>query len=66
MTPLAKQKWAALDRKLQERILQNVWCGHCEAGTTIVNFIGEVRNDCLLLRGQCQTCGKDVARYLEN
>lgn len=65
MTSSAKRKWDAISPDLQNLYLGNVWCGHCGSGTTMINFNTKTQKRNLVLHGQCKTCGKDVARYLE-
>jgi hypothetical protein len=65
-TGKAKAMWDAIPPQIQERILTNVWCGHCSKATTITNFSGRVEKGDLILTGQCATCGGKVARLIES
>jgi hypothetical protein len=66
LTAEAEREWNAIPGHVQTKILSNVWCGHCSDTTTIVNFRGNIvgRRE-LLLEGQCQKCGRSVARLVE-
>jgi hypothetical protein len=64
-TPAAQILWDAIPLHFRERILQNVWCPHCGAMTTMTDVTGEVHGRSLVLRGTCVTCRGKVARVLE-
>lgn len=49
----------------RQRLLSNVWCGHCRHGTTITNFSGTIKGGGLQLVGKCAECRSDVARVIE-
>jgi hypothetical protein len=65
LTPAAQILWDAIPSHFQERVLHNVWCPHCGAMTTMMDFTGEVHGGSLVLRGTCETCRGKVARVLE-
>ena len=64
-TPVAQILWDTIPSHIQERILQNVSCPHCDDMTTMTDFTGEVHGRSLVLRGMCVTCRGKVARVLE-
>ncbi len=64
--PSGLRLWDSVPQEARERILSNVWCGHCQENTRIEDFTGipDERND-LILRGFCARCGHVVVRLLE-
>jgi len=64
-TPQAAKIWEQIPAFAKTRILNNIWCGRCKRGTTIVHFTGSVENGDLILRGECERCGGAVARLME-
>ncbi len=64
-TKPARQRWESIPADIRQRLLSNIWCGHCRSETTITNFIGTIKGGDLLLVGQCTECGGDVARVVE-
>ena len=64
-TRQARQRWESLPADIRERLLANVWCGHCRHGVTITNFSGTIKGGDLLLVGRCAQCHGDVARVIE-
>src|SRR5215510_10968089 len=64
-TSAAQILWDAIPSHFQERVLQNVWCTHCNDMTTMTDFTGEVHGKSLVLRGTCVNCRGKVARVLE-
>jgi hypothetical protein len=65
-TPQALKLWRKIPEWAQEKLLSNVFCSHCVAMTTIVESTGQVVGGDLVLKGQCQTCGGEVARVIES
>ncbi len=61
----ALQRWESISADIRQRLLSNVWCGHCRHETTITNFSGTIKGDDLLLVGKCAECHGDVARVTE-
>lgn len=61
----ARQRWESIPADVRQRLLSNVWCGHCSHETTITNFTGTLKGGDLLLVGQCAECQGDVARVIE-
>jgi hypothetical protein len=50
-TKSARQRWESIPTDLRQRLLSNVWCGHCRHETTITNFSGNIKGADLLLVG---------------
>ncbi len=61
----ARQRWDSIPADLRQRILSNVWCGHCRTSVTITHFRGSIRGGDLLLEGECAACHNAVARVIE-
>lgn len=36
-TKPARQRWESIPADIRQRLLSNVWCGHCSHETTITN-----------------------------
>jgi hypothetical protein len=64
-TEPARQRWESIPADIRQRLLSNVWCGHCSQETTIINFNGTLKGGDLLLVGKCAECHGDVARVIE-
>ncbi len=64
-TKPARQRWESIPADVRQRLLSNVWCGHCSHETTITNFTGTLKEGDLLLVGQCAECQGDVTRVIE-
>jgi uncharacterized protein (DUF1778 family) len=58
-TQLARHRWESIPADIRQRLLSNVWCGHCRHETTITNFTGAIKGGDLLLVGKCAE-GDDV------
>jgi len=65
-TPNARKIWEATPMNHRTRVLNNVWCGTCRKLTTIVHYSGQLKGGDLVLEGECERCGKAVARLIEN
>ena len=61
----AFKKWNALQPEFQQLIIQNVFCGTCGV-TKIVDFTMQNDRFGFVLTGQCEKCGNNVARYVED
>ena len=48
-TKPARERWESIPADIRQRLLSNVWCGHCRHETTITNFSGTIKGDDLLL-----------------
>lgn len=64
-SPPARQRWESIPADIRERLLANVWCGHCRREVIITNFTGSMKGSDLLLLGKCAVCRGDVARVIE-
>lgn len=64
-TKPARQRWDSIPANIRQRLLANVWCGHCRREVTITNFTGAMKGNDLLLVGTCAECRGDVARVIE-
>lgn len=64
-SPAARQRWESIPVDVRQRLLANVWCGHCHREVTITNFTGAVKGSDLLLVGKCAECHGNVARVIE-
>jgi len=62
----ARQRWESIPAHIRQRLLGNVWCGHCRHETTITSFSGSIKGGDLLLVGKCAECHGDVARVVES
>lgn len=61
----AMKKWKAIPQEFQELVLGNGFCSTCGV-TTIVDYTIQSENFGIILKGICETCGKQVARVVEN
>lgn len=61
----ALQKWASLTQNIKRRILDNVFCSSCGV-TTIKKYSLHDETLGILLKGTCNKCGQNVARFIEN
>ena len=66
LTSQALKLWRKIPKWAQEKLLSNVYYSHCVAMTTLVEFTGQVVGGDLVLKGQCQTCGGEVARVIKS
>jgi hypothetical protein len=64
-TPEAARRWKEVPRAVQQRILDNVWCGQCLASVPILLEMAEMDGDDLVLRGKCRNGGAGVCRMVE-
>ncbi len=63
--PAARKRWDNVPLWAREKILETVWCGNCQTGTSMQVSAGKMEQDCLILEGTCKMCGSDVVRVLE-
>ena len=61
----AAQKWSKVPKNIQEQILKNVFCPKCGVATIVEYSIQDDKLG-ILLKGKCNKCGNDVARFVEN
>jgi len=64
-TPEAARRWKRIPQGAQEKILDNVFCGKCLGSVPIVLETAEMEQEDLILRGQCENCGKSICRVVE-
>lgn len=64
-TKPARQRWESIPANIRQRLLANVWCGHCGHEVTITDFSGTIKGQDLLLIGRCASCRGEVARVIE-
>ena len=64
-TTLAKKFWNNLPSQTKIKILNNVWCGGCQASTSIAVEMMSIKGGDLLLEGKCTKCNGRVARLIE-
>jgi len=65
-SPRAKSVWESIAPPLKTQILNTVGCRHCANVTTIVHYTGKVKGGDLILEGECERCGGQVVRLIEN
>ena len=61
----ARQRWESIPAHVRQRLLSNVWCGHCGHEVAITDFSGTMKGRDLLLVGRCADCRSEVARVIE-
>ena len=67
LTPKARAIWEAIPGNVRIKLLNNVWCFSCRKTTGIGGDVrGKVSKGMLVLHGRCTSCGKDVARVIED
>lgn len=64
-TPAARDFWESLPPGIDQRLLDNVFCGNCRGAVRIVDYSGEIVGGDLVLKGKCATCGGPVVRLIE-
>ena len=64
-TKPARQRWESIPAHVRQRLLSNVWCGHCSHEVTITDISGTMKGRDLLLVGRCSDCRGEVARVIE-
>jgi hypothetical protein len=64
-TKPARQRWESIPAHVRQRLLSNVWCGHCGHEVAISDFSGTMKRRDLLLVGRCADCRREVARVIE-
>jgi hypothetical protein len=58
--------WKNIPEDKKQIIINNVYCGQCHTGVTMVDFNGFTEGSSLILQGFCDVCGKKVARVIED
>ncbi len=64
-TKPARQRWDSIPAHVRQRLLSNVWCGHCGHEVAITDIFGTMKGRDLLLVGRCADCRSEVARVIE-
>ena len=64
-TKAARQRWESIPSHVRQRLLTNVWCGHCGHEIAITDISGTMKGRDLLLVGRCADCRGEVARVIE-
>ena len=64
-TKPAHQRWESIPAHVRQRLLSNVWCGHCGHEVAITDISGTMKGRDLLLVGRCSDCRGEVARVIE-
>ena len=44
-TEPARERWESIPADIRQRLLSNVWCGHCRHEATITNFSGAIKGE---------------------
>lgn len=65
-TKPARRRWESIPAHVRQRLLSNVWCGHCRREVTITDISGTMKGRDLLLVGRCADCRSEVARVIED
>lgn len=61
----ATQKWAKLPKDIKDLLVNTVLCSTCGV-TTIVKYTLHDDKIGILLKGKCNKCGTDIARFVED
>lgn len=61
----AQKKWGKIPEDIQQKLIDNVFCSTCFT-TTIIDYTLHDDEYGIVLKGTCKTCGKDVARVVED
>ena len=61
----AVQKWNEIPKDVQDRLVENVYCGKC-GETTIVEYTINDDKFGIILNGKCKQCGESVVRLIED
>lgn len=63
----ALKQWNQIPELARKKLIHNVFCAACVGTTTIIDYKIEMAGfkDDIVLRGKCQRCGHEVARYIE-
>lgn len=66
MSPQAKKLWEKIPPAIRVKLLNNVWCAHCQGMCGVGNAKAVVKAGDIVIQGICTTCGNNVARLIEN
>lgn len=59
-------KWARIPQNIREKILMNVWCVKCSNVTEVIDYKIIEDKVGLTIKGNCNKCGHEVCRVVEN
>lgn len=65
MADEALKLWMRLPADTRRLLLSNVWCVECRKSVTIVDYHAELKG-VVVLEGFCGTCGRKVARVIDD
>ncbi|KGA98977.1 hypothetical protein AJ85_19045 [Alkalihalobacillus alcalophilus ATCC 27647 = CGMCC 1.3604] len=60
----AAKKWLSIPQNVREMLVKNVFCSNCGV-TEIVKYTIEEGEYAPVLKGECKTCGRKVARVID-
>ena len=61
----AMKMWLEIPELTRNKIIDNVWCGKCLNAAAIRDYTVHAESFGILLKGNCMTCGHQVARLVE-
>ncbi len=61
----AMKTWLEIPEFTRNKIIHNVWCGKCLNAAIIRDDTVHTERSGILLKGNCMTCGHEVARLVE-
>lgn len=64
-TKKAVALWEKIPGDVRIKLLNNAWCGQCRQACSIADAYLEMAKDSLIIKGNCVTCGAEVARLHE-
>lgn len=62
----AETRWRSIPADIQQKILGCVWCGKCAQGQPISDWKLTVREDVVVIDGNCSVCSGPCARVIED
>lgn len=57
--------WEKIPNEIRIKLLNNAWCGQCRQVCSIADAYLEIFKANLVIKGNCITCGAEVARSHE-
>ena len=64
-TPEAKKFWESIPPNIRVKLLNNVYCAHCQNTRGVGNAKMNIEKGDLIIKGMCTTCGGEVCRLVE-
>ena len=61
----ALKYWQSLSDDIRALLLSNVFCGNC-GNTKVINYALVKRDKFFVIEGECESCGRDVARVIND